>query len=280
IDISKLLNEDRTIDLLSLELVTRLGINFLDSIISRSIYPTDDIYKWAINNRAIGLGIMGLADYFLKRKIIYGSPESLEELEFIMNFIYKIAEDESIILGEELGVPSACKNLPNPRRNITLLSIAPTGSISLLAGCSSGIEPIFSEITNRKDTTGTYQLIHPDSNEDYFRCAVSSNGIKEVSWNEHLLIQNSAQRFVDSGVSKTINCPNGTRKKTIYDLFLTAWKLPYIKGLTVYRNGSRKEEVLTPKNLKKDMCPVCGSELVKGVGCKKCDNCGFGLCDA
>jgi ribonucleoside-diphosphate reductase alpha chain len=223
--------------------------------------------------------MMGLADYYLLRGVAYGSDQSLEELSFILGFMKTIAEDESIELGKEKGIPKMCKLLPVPRRNVTLISIAPTGSLSLLAGCSSGIEPIFSEIMTRKDKTGTYNIEHPLHEEKHFRCAVSANGSTEVTWKEHILIQSTAQKFVDSGLSKTINFPNHTHKDTFYDAFILAWKLG-CKGITAYRNDSRKEQVLSPKNLKRDKCPLCESELIEESGCKKCSNvmCGFSLC--
>ncbi len=279
LDISKFLREDRTINLELLDLATRLSIRFLDDVVERSSYPTDDIARWAKDNRPVGLGIMGLADYYLKRGVAYGSDKSIEELKFILKFIKEIAEDESIILGEERGIPSACAKLPVPRRNVTLLSIAPTGTISILAGCNSGIEPIFSEIVIRNDKTGSYQFGNDLVEKDYFRCAVSSNGEKEVTWEEHVNIQAAAQMFVDSGVSKTINFPNHVHRDTIYKAFILAWKLG-CKGITVYRNGSRSVEVLSPKNIKRDKCPVCGSDLVSESGCKKCTNssCGWSLC--
>ena len=280
LDIAKFYDEESDdLNYIQLELATRLSIRFLDMVIDRNSFPTEDIAKWALENRPVGLGIFGLADYFIKRKIVYGSEESLKEIRKIFGFIYTVAEDESITMGEELGVPLACVNLPKPRRNVTLLSVAPTGTISILGGSSSGIEPIFSEVTVRKDNTGTYNIVHPDSDKEYFRCAVSANGAKEVSWKEHILVQNAVQEFVDSGVSKTANFPNHTRKQTIYDSFMLAWKLPHIKGITVYRNGSRIKEVLSPKNLKKDRCPVCGAELIKESGCKHCSVCDFSVCE-
>jgi ribonucleoside-diphosphate reductase alpha chain len=278
LDLSKFIREDK-IDLDLLEIATRLSVRFLDKVIDKNFFPTKDIENWAYKNRPIGIGIMGLADTFLDLNIAYGSKESIELTEFIINFIYKIAEDESIILGKELGIPDNCLVLPIPRRNITLLSIAPTGSIALIAGCSNSIEPIFSELTNRKDKTGEYFIEHPKSNLPHFRCAVTTNGSIEVTWKEHLDIQNAAQRFVDSGVSKTINFPNHTHRDTIYNALIYAWKSPYIKGITVYRNGSRKIEVLSPKNLKKDKCPLCDEELIHESGCVHCSKCEFSLCE-
>lgn len=277
INIAKFLDSDNTIDMYLLENAVRLGVRFLDDVAIRSSYPTKDITEWVENNRPVGLGIMGLADYYLNRGVAYGSPQALEELEFIMSFISKIAEDESIVLGNERGVPLECSKLPIPRRNITVVSIAPTGTISLLADCNSGIEPFFSEITIRNDKTGSYELSVAGELPDHFRCAVSANGAKEVTWEEHVNTQASAQKFVDSGVSKTINFPNHTHRETIYKAFIMAWELG-CKGITVYRNGSRDVEVLSPKNLKKDLCPVCESPVIKESGCTKCSSCDWSVC--
>jgi ribonucleoside-diphosphate reductase alpha chain len=276
LDISKFLIEDKILDLKKLEVAVRLGIRFLDAVIDKTSYPTEEIERWSKNNRPVGLGIMGIADYFLMKELAYGSDQSLGDLAFVLDFIYKIAEDESIKLGEEYGIPKACKKLPSPRRNITLLTVAPTGTVSLIAGCSSGIEPIFSEIVIRNDKTGTYTFENNLAEMPYFRCAVSANGATEVTWEEHVKIQATAQTYVDSGVSKTINFPNHTHRETIYDAFILAWKLG-CKGLTVYRNMSRKVEVLTPKNIKKNLCPVCGKELIEIDSIKKCPevSCGF-----
>ena len=224
---------------------------------------------------------MGLADYYMRRGIAYGSDKALEEISFILSFIKNIAEDESISLGNIRGIPEACKNLPVPRRNVTLLSIAPTGTISILAGCNSGIEPYFSDLIARTDKTGSYEFDHSKLAEnDYFRCAVSSNGATEVTWKEHIDTLATCQKFIDAGVSKTINFPKRTKRETIYDAFIYAWKSG-VKGITVYRNGSREQEVLTPQEIKKNHCPLCKSELIKESACTKCSNpeCGFSLCE-
>jgi ribonucleoside-diphosphate reductase alpha chain len=196
----------------------------------------------------------------------------------ILKFIYDISKDESEKLGIELGVPEMCKKLPQPRRNITLTTVAPTGTCSLIAGCSSGIEPIFSEITVRNDKTGTYVFENDLAAKPYFRCAVSSNGAQEVTWEEHIKILSSAQKYVDSGVSKTVNFPNHTHRETIAKAIFMAWGTN-CKGVAIYRNGSRKTEVLSPKNLKKDRCPSCGNDLVNVGNCKKCLSCSWNLCE-
>jgi ribonucleoside-diphosphate reductase alpha chain len=213
--------------------------------------------------------IMGYADLCLMKGIAYGSNEALELLNDILRFISLYAENESIKMGMEYGVPKACENLPRPRRNVTLTTIAPTGTISLIAGCSSGIEPIFSEITIRNDKTGTYTFENNLADKEYFRCAVSMNGAKEVTWEEHIMTLATAQRNIDSGVSKTINFPTHTHRETIGKAVIMAWK-EQCKGLAVYRNGSRKDEVLSPKEVKKDKCPICGNDMIHVDGKHRC----------
>jgi len=141
--------------------------------------------------------------------------------------------------------------------------------VSLIAGCSSGLEPIFSEVTIRNDRTGTYTFENELASKPYFRCAVSSNGAQEVTWEEHVDTLASAQKYIDSGVSKTINFPNKTHKETIGKAMFKAWE-SNCKGIAVYRNGSRKVEVLSPKNLKKEKCPICGNDLVTVNEKQKC----------
>ena len=269
IDLSKLLTKNKEIDWYRLEIIVKLAVKFLDSVIYKTTYPTKEIEEWSMANAPIGLGIMGYADILLMQQVPYGSDKALQILEDVMKFIYDKAEEESIRLGQELGIPEECKKLSVPRRNITLLTVAPTGTISLIAGCSSGIEPVFSEITIRNDKTGTYTFENNLADKSYFRCAVSSNGATEVTWEEHIKTLASAQKYVDSGVSKTINFPTHTHKDTMAKAIIMAWK-EGCKGVAMYRNGSRKTEVLSPKNLKKDKCPICGNDMVVIDEKKKC----------
>ncbi|MFA6325402.1 MAG: LAGLIDADG family homing endonuclease, partial [Candidatus Paceibacterota bacterium] len=271
-DLSKFIKKNKEFDYEKFEIAVRLSVNFLDAVIDVSDYPTKEIEEWSYHNRPLGNGIMGIADYFLIKEIAYGSNQSLKELDDILSFMLKIAEDESIILGKKLGVPEECKKLPIPRRNITLETIAPTGSVSMFAGCSSGVEPVFSEITIRNDKTGTYTFENDLADKPYFRCAVSANGAQEVTWEEHVKMLATAQKHIDSGVSKTINFPTLTRRETIAKAVFMAWELG-CKGIATYRNGSRKTEVLSPKNIKKDKCPVCGNELIEINGKMKCPSC-------
>jgi ribonucleoside-diphosphate reductase alpha chain len=270
LDLSKFVNKRET-DFEKLEYATRLSFRFLDRVIDKSDYPTPEIAKWAKENRAVGLSTMGFADYCLMKQIAYGSDESLEELNTVLSKIYLWSKNESEKLGKEFGVPKECKKLPEPRRNITLTTAAPTGTVSLIAGTSSGLEPIFSEIVIRNDKTGTYVFEDKLADKPYFRCAVSSNGSMEVTWEEHVKVLATAQKNIDSGVSKTINFPNHTHRETIYKAMFMAWEND-CKGIAVYRNGSRKQEVLTVKNVKKDLCPVCNSEMQMITGKIRCMN--------
>ena len=286
IDLSKFYNKEiDELDYNKLEMAIRLGCRFLDFVIDKNSFPAKDFEDVAKKSRPIGLGSMGWADLFLMKKLAYGSKDSLEYMKKVETFITKISISESEMMGEEYGIPEWCERLPYPRRNITTRTQAPTGTISLIAGCNSGIEPIFSEITIRNDKTGTYQFEHDLASKEYFRCAVASNGAKEVTWEEHVAIQaiaQTSQKYNDndasSGTSKTINFPSHTHRETIRKAFIEAWKTG-CKGITVYRNGSRSVEVLSPKNLKKDKCPVCEADIIKYDGCKKCSKCDWSLCE-
>lgn len=276
LDLSKFVNKNEETDFNKLECATRLGVRFLDRVVDKSSYPTLEIAEWAKDNRAIGIGIMGFADFCLMKKIAYGSDESLQELDTILSKIYSWSKNESEKLGQEFGIPKECKKLPEPRRNITLTTVAPTGTVSLIAGASSGIEPVFSEVVVRNDKTGTYVFEDKLADKPYFRCAVSSNGATEVTWEEHVKVLATAQKNVDSGVSKTINFPNHTHRETIHKAIFMAWELG-CKGIAVYRNGSRKLEVLTPKNIKQDKCPNCGGIIATVDNVKKCLSCDWRL---
>jgi len=279
LDLSKFLDKNNEIDWELFELGIRYTVRFLDEVVEKNQFPSDKFLETAMRYRPIGAGIMGLADLYLKKKIAYGSEEALDLIDEIMSFYKKIAYDESEKLGKEKGIPDGCKNLPTPRRNITVMTIAPTGTTSILANCNSGIEPFFSEITQRKDKTGEYTLNLEDSGQPYFRCAVPKDGEKwkEVTWEEHVKTQTRVQKHIDSGVSKTINFPQMTHRDTIGKAFMMAWK-EGAKGITVYRNGSRELEVLTPKKLQKNLCPVCGKTTMKYDGCTKCSECDWSLC--
>lgn len=245
----EIFNSRGSFDFGKLEYVTRKVTRYLDWTGSVNKFPNQKFAAWYEKNRPIGTGVMGLADLFLRYKITYG--KSLDLLERIMECMYFSALHESIKMGMLNGIPEECEKLSLPRRNITLLSIAPTGSISNIAGCNYGIEPIFSPSYVRIDERGEeYLYTHPDSDKEYF---VSAVGSKQPTWKEQIDLVATAQRWVDSGISKTINLPNSATVDDIKQAMLYAWQTR-CKGITVYRDNSREFQIL---NQVKD--PSCKS---------------------
>lgn len=245
IDISKLYNNEQ-FDWNRLKIIVENAVQFLDNVIDVNLFPNTDFEQWAKDNRPVGLGIMGFADLLLKKKMAYGNKESLAFSEEIMGFIGDAAHKKSVQLGKERGAPKACqyKELEY-RRNVTLLAIAPTGTISLLAGCSSSVEPIFSPSIMRYDNTGTHDMgTHPDADKSYFSCALDPAGkCKEVTKEEHVRIQAAFQKHIDSATSKTINLKSDATREDIAAAYMLAHELR-CKGITVYRDGCKTTQVL------------------------------------
>ena len=225
--------------------VIRLAIIHLDATGSANNFPTEKHEEWYKNNRPIGLGLMGLADYYLRYGLTYGDQSEFLVTEFLLNLMKQKSEQTSIELGEHLGVPINCIKYGNEtgiyRRNITLLSQAPTGSISIVADCSFGLEPIFSPAFKRTDERGKeYTYIHPKAHEEYF---VSAIGEKAPNWKQQIELVSLFQKYMDSGISKTINMPNSATVEDIKNAYVFAWQSK-CKGITVYRDGSRQVQVL------------------------------------
>lgn len=251
IDVSKFYYmETENMNWVELREIIRMAVQFLDNVISINKFPTKDFEKWAKENRPVGLGIMGWADLLLKMKLVYGSPESIKFAKKLAKFFADESHAKSVELGKERGTPKACKydELEN-RRNVTTISIAPTGSISLIAGCSSSIEPIFSASVTRTDNTGEYQMDHPDAETDYFRCAVGGEKKNAVNWEDHVDMQASFQQYCDSGISKTINMENNATREDVAAAYMRAWKSK-CKGITVYRDGCKTTQILNDNSKK------------------------------
>lgn len=251
IDVSKFFNTncDDCFDWNYFKTAIHLSIQFLDDVVSANVYPNKKFQQWAEKNRPVGLGIMGLADLFLKQKMIYGSVESLTFAEKIASFLESESQRASVKLAKERGMPESCK-YPELgfRRNVTLTSIAPTGSISLLASCNGSIEPFYSPTIYIQNNTGQYTIEHPYSDKPYFRCAVDpDNKCKEVTWQQHVDMQIVFQKFGSSGVSKTINMPSTATIEDVAGAYIRAWK-GKCKGITVYRDGSKSVQVLNTKS--------------------------------
>ncbi len=239
------------------------AVRFLDNVIDVNKYPIAEIEEMTKLNRRIGLGVMGLADLFIMMGIKYDSEEALEFAEKIAKFLREEAEKQTRALAEERG------NFPNihnsiykgeKRRNATVLTIAPTGTISRIAGCSSSIEPIFAFELVSHILDGKLVDIHPlykewkEENPDaplppYF---VTAHEI-EPEW--HLRMQAAFQKYVDNAVSKTINFPNSATVEDIKKAYLLAYDLG-VKGITVYRDGSRAEQVLVKAEQERKLRPM------------------------
>ncbi|MFN2460443.1 MAG: ribonucleotide reductase N-terminal alpha domain-containing protein [Candidatus Velthaea sp.] len=262
---------------------TTLAIRFLDNVIDANIYPLDEIKEMVTNNRRVGLGIMGFADLLVQMQVPYGSPESIDVAAKLMKFIQMKAEDASELLAGERGeFPN--KHLskwagdPRPRRNAALLSIAPTGTISMIAGCSFGCEPYFGIAYTKhvmKDAEGRPQHLYYvlplfeeiAKDEGFFSDELlrkvemnrgSLKGIREVpeKWQEiftvaadvtvdqHIDMLAALQRYTCNAVSKTINAPNDDTRENVARSIFRAYKAG-CKGFTYYRDGSRTEQVVT-----------------------------------
>lgn len=276
IDVSKLVyNGDVDWDKLG-ELV-RDAVRFLDDVIDANKFPLPQIEEMTKANRKIGLGIMGFADLLVQLWIPYDSQEAISLAEKLMNFITSEARKASEELGEQRGsFPNFEGSVWDQRgygamRNATVTTIAPTGSISIIAGCSSGIEPLFAIAFIRNVLEGTrllevnkhFETIArergfysrslmteiarkgsirdvPEIPEDVKRVFVTAHDISP-EW--HVRMQAAFQKYTDNAVSKTINMPYSATIEDVKRAFMLAYELK-CKGITVYRYGSKKEQVL------------------------------------
>ena len=253
------------------------AIRFLDNVIDRNNYPLPEIRQMTMGNRKVGLGVMGFADMLIRLGIPYDSDEALAVAQEVMSFIQEESVNASALLARERG------SFPNypvsvfpergkvARRNATTTTIAPTGTISIIAGCSSGIEPVFalSFIRNVMDNDHLVE-VHPLFEEEMKGRGIYSvelmkeisrqgslrhvKGVPEevrrifvtahdISPEAHLRMQAAFQKHVDNAVSKTVNFPADASRDDIRKVYLLAYRLG-CKGVTVYRDRSREEQVL------------------------------------
>ncbi|MDO8504542.1 MAG: ribonucleotide-diphosphate reductase subunit alpha, partial [Candidatus Liptonbacteria bacterium] len=259
--------------------VTRTAVRLMDNVIDLFEFPVPQVTELAKKNRRIGLGIMGFADMLYQLGVAYNSPEGQKLGEKTMKFINETAHGMSEELAKEKGVfpnvdSSIYKKKGAKPRNAALTTVAPTGSISMMFDCSSGIEPQFALSFVKQDKDGTQ---YPYLNR-FFELALkkaklsrdktaeikkellltgSVQGIKnipealrktfvvamDISAEDHMKMQAAFQRNVDNSISKTINFPNSATKEDVFGGFVSAWKNK-CKSATVYRDGSRSVQIL------------------------------------
>jgi len=276
INLSKMVNENNEIDWDKLKDTVRIGVHFLDNIIDANRFPLPEIENITKANRKIGLGVMGFAELLIKLKIPYDSEKAVELGDKIMKFISGNAKEKSAELGVKRGsFPNFEKSIwygkYKTMRNATVTTIAPTGSISIIAGCSSGIEPLFAVSFMRNVLEGTRlfevnPVFEKVAKERGFYSAkllekIAKSGslqkIKEIptdvrrilvtaldikpEW--HVRMQAVFQKYTDNAVSKTINLPHDSKVTDVKKIYEMAWKLK-CKGITIYRYGSKSEQVL------------------------------------
>lgn len=245
-----LMTKDGEVDWSRLGDTAKKAVHFLDNVIDMNRYPIPQIEKITKLNRKIGIGVMGWADMLLELRIRYNSMEAVELAEKVMSFIREKAVSASSDLANSKGTfpnyeGSAWERRGIKVRNATLTTIAPTGSISIIAGCSSGIEPVFAWRSESEQADEKFTWEHPLFAEvkdlsflpEWF---VTASQVP-VEW--HIKHQAAFQKHTDNAVSKTVNMPIEASKEDVEEAFLSAYSLG-CKGITVYRDGSRVKQVI------------------------------------
>jgi ribonucleoside-diphosphate reductase alpha chain len=283
-------NGEMAVDWNEMERVIRLAVRFLDDVIEMNPYPLPEIDSTVKSNRRIGLGIMGWADLLFLLGIPYDSDEAVELADRLMAFVKEKSHDQCSRLAEERGpfphwARSIYKDI-QPMRNSTVTTIAPTGTISMIAGCSSGVEPIFALAFEHRVKQSDGERVLTFANETFERIAREqgfySDALKEeiarrgtlhgipgvpegasrvfktshdIPFEWHVRHQAAFQAHTDNGVSKTINLPNGASEADVAAAYRLAWELGCL-GITVFRDGCKGEQVLNIGVGKKDKTPA------------------------
>jgi ribonucleoside-diphosphate reductase alpha chain len=259
-----------------LEDTIRMAVRFLDNVIDMSRFPLPQIDAVTKGNRKIGLGVMGFADLLIRLNLPYGSPEALALAEQVMGFVREIGREASAELATERGVfpnfkGSRLESAGQRVRNATVTTVAPTGTISIIADCSPGIEPLYGIRVVRTVMDGTQLVsLHPAFVRHAKRAGIYSKELiqrvaaqesiqhltdipvpirrlfvtaHDIAPEQHVRMQAAFQAFSDSGVSKTINLPATATQQDVASAFRLAYQLG-CKGITVFRSGSRERQVM------------------------------------
>ncbi len=289
----------------------RDGVRFLDDVLEVNAWPLPQIDAITRRNRKIGLGVMGFADLLVRLGVPYDAPEALAVAGEVMGLVEREAHAASEALAAERGpfpgfaTSALARAGAAPRRNATVTTIAPTGTLALIAGCSSGIEPLFALAYVRR------ALDHSELKEEHpllaralrdagaqealpaIRAMGRARGVAgvpeavgrvfatahDVSPEAHVRMQAAFQRHTDNGVSKTINLPSHAAVEDVEGAYRLAFELG-CKGITVYRDGSRERQVLTSGATRNgELCPQCEAPLALSGGCRTCARCGWASCE-
>lgn len=284
INLSRMVNDDGEIDWDKLKRTIRTAVHFLDNVIDANKYPIPEIELMTKGNRKIGLGVMGFADMLFQMGVQYNSEKGVEVAESVMKFINDESKKASAALAEKRGAfPNFDKSVYNkpgaPKmRNATTTTIAPTGTLSIIGGCSSGVEPLFAIAYIRRVMDNTELLeVHPifekiARKENFYsleliRKIAQSGGVQGLpevpeNWQKvfvvaygvspewHVRIQAAFQKYTDNAVSKTINFPVDATPEDVEKVYMLAYNLG-CKGVTVYRDKSREGQVLSIEAFKK-----------------------------
>jgi ribonucleoside-diphosphate reductase alpha chain len=285
LNLAKFVKADKSVDWDDMGKTIRTAVRFLDDVVEANNYPTREIDEMCRANRKIGLGVMGWADMLFKLGLKYDGEEGLTFARKVAQFIQKEAWDEDTRLADEKGCFANWKgsrwdtHFHRKMRNAHCVTIAPTGTISIIAGCSGGIEPIFSlsfirQVLNGQTLYETNPIFKQeleamglDSKEidrvlekaaaegsvhavdtlpqmrDVFRSA------RDIEPTDHVRMQAAWQEFTDAAVSKTINFPHEATRDQVKEAYLLAFKTK-CKGITVYRDGSRQHQPMALKDEK------------------------------
>lgn len=254
------------------EKVIKIAALFKNRVLDATQMPIPECQEALEKTRKIGIGLMGLHDLLIQMGLCYDSEEGRNFSGSVMNFIAEKSNEMSVELGEKEGVYKGWVEGCPKRRNANLTTIAPTGTLSMICDCSSGVEPYYSVITmkhvldgeklvlvnkwfekkllesftpeeantiiEKVKEAGTINIPEvPDNLKNLFK------GANDISPEDHILMQAEMQKYVDSSISKTINMPSSATVEDVDRVYRMAWKLG-CKGVTVYRDGSRDEQVL------------------------------------
>jgi len=301
----KYISEGGKVHWKKLEDTIKLAIRFLDNVIDVTRYELKQVDIAAHRSRRVGLGGAGLAEFLFAKKVRYGTEESISEIERLVKFIRNVAYQTLVELSVEkgsfpafdpiaYGKASFVRKLPASLRSdikkhgsrcVTSLSWAPTGTISLLPEVSSGCEPLFARAYKRKDRVGTRIYIHPV----YRKLIEEGNLIKQKElpdWfvdaydltpQDHLEVQSIITKYIDSAVSKTINLPKETTSDQLSSLLLEY--IYDLKGVTVYRDGSREGQVLNRIPHEETLKAVKDGKIIDDEIPEEATKCASGKCD-